>query len=116
MPAKSEAQKRLMDAAAHSPAFAKKVGVPSKVAKDFSEASIGMKFKKDGAESQAKRQSVNTTQLSKGGKTMKLKSLIYRLLSISNDLNAIQRGPKAIGKRLVRKAGWRKFASIMRRI
>jgi len=70
MPAKSEAQKRLMDAAAHSPAFAKKVGIPSKVAKDFSEASIGMKFKKDGAESQAKRQSGNSTQLSKGGKTM----------------------------------------------
>ncbi|MCK9570716.1 hypothetical protein M0R72_17335 [Candidatus Pacearchaeota archaeon] len=47
---------------------------------------------------------------------MKLKSLIYKLLSLSNDLNAIQRGPKAIGKRLVRKAGWRMFASIMRRI
>ena len=46
--------------------------------------------------------------------SMKFKSLIYRLLSISNDLNAIQRGH--IGKRLVRKAGWRKFASIMRRI
>lgn len=47
---------------------------------------------------------------------MKLKSLIYRLLSWSNDLNAIRRGPKAIGKRIVRKAGWRKFASIMRRV
>lgn len=47
---------------------------------------------------------------------MKLKSLIYKLLSWSNDLNAIQHGPKAIGKRLIRKAGWRKFASIMRRI
>lgn len=78
MPAKSEAQKRLMDAAAHSPAFAKKVGVPSKVAKDFSEASIGMKFKKGGAESQAKRQSINKPKtnhgekslFSEGGKTM----------------------------------------------
>jgi hypothetical protein len=47
---------------------------------------------------------------------MGLKSLAYKILRISNDLNAIQRGPKAIGKRLVRKAGWRKFASIMRRI
>lgn len=75
MPAKSEAQKRLMDAAAHNPAFAKKVGIPSKVAKDFSEASIGMKFKKDGAESQAKRQSVNSTQLSTGGKTMDKKDI-----------------------------------------
>ena len=78
MPAKSEAQKRLMDAAAHNPAFAKKVGIPSKVAKDFSEASIGMKFKKGGAESEAARQSVNSPKtnhgeqslFSKGGKTM----------------------------------------------
>ncbi len=36
MPAKSLKQKRFMDAAAHSPAFAKKVGVPAKVAKEFS--------------------------------------------------------------------------------
>ena len=57
MPAKSEAQKRLMDAAAHNPAFAKKVGIPSKVAKDFSEASIGMKFKKGGATDKPARQS-----------------------------------------------------------
>jgi len=74
MPAKSEAQKRLMDAAAHSPAFAKKVGIPSKVAKDFSEASIGMKFKKDGAEPKAARQSTikpnEKSLFSKGGKTM----------------------------------------------
>jgi hypothetical protein len=75
MPAKSEAQKRLMDAAAHSPAFAKKVGVPSKVAKDFSEASIGMKFKKDSAEAKPARQSSNKTQLSKGGETMDKKDM-----------------------------------------
>lgn len=35
MPSKSEAQKRFMAAAAHNPAFAKKVGVPVKVAKEF---------------------------------------------------------------------------------
>ena len=46
MPAKTAKQKRFMDAAAHSPAFAKKVGVPSKVAKEFSESSKGMKFAK----------------------------------------------------------------------
>ena len=45
MPAKSAKQKKLMDAAAHSPAFAKKVGIPSKVAKKFSRTSKGMKFK-----------------------------------------------------------------------
>lgn len=35
MPSKSAKQKRLMAAAAHNPKFAKKVGVPVKVAKEF---------------------------------------------------------------------------------
>lgn len=35
MPSKSPAQKRLMQAAAHNPEFASKVGVPVKVAKEF---------------------------------------------------------------------------------
>ena len=48
MPAVSEKQKHLMDAAAHNPAFAKKVGIPSKVAKEFSSASKGQKFSKGG--------------------------------------------------------------------
>jgi hypothetical protein len=35
VPTKSKAQKKLMQAAAHNPEFAKKVGVPVKVAKEF---------------------------------------------------------------------------------
>ena len=38
MPSKSPAQARLMRAAAHNPAFAKKTGVPQKVAKEFVQA------------------------------------------------------------------------------
>jgi hypothetical protein len=38
MPSKSPAQKRLMQAVAHSPEFAKKVGVPQKVGKEFAKA------------------------------------------------------------------------------
>lgn len=38
MPSKSPAQARMMAAAAHNPAFAKKVGVPAKVAKEFNQA------------------------------------------------------------------------------
>ena len=38
MPSKSAAQRRLMAAAAHNPKFAKKVGVPVKVAKEFNRA------------------------------------------------------------------------------
>lgn len=35
MPSKSAKQHRTMQAAAHNPAFAKKVGIPVKVAKEF---------------------------------------------------------------------------------
>lgn len=38
MPSKSKPQARMMAAAAHNPAFAKKVGVPQKVAKEFNQA------------------------------------------------------------------------------
>lgn len=41
MPSKSPAQARMMAGAAHNPAFAKKVGVPQKVAKDFNAADTG---------------------------------------------------------------------------
>jgi hypothetical protein len=43
MPSKSESQKRLMRAAAHSPEFAKRVGVPVSVAKEFVRADQGKK-------------------------------------------------------------------------
>lgn len=38
MPSKTPKQKRTMAAAAHNPAFAKKVDIPQKVAKDFNAA------------------------------------------------------------------------------
>lgn len=41
MPSKSAKQARTMAAAAHSPKFAKKVGIPQKVAKDFNQADKG---------------------------------------------------------------------------
>ena len=44
MPSKSAAQHRLMVAAAHDPKFAKKVGVPQSVAKEFSHADAAEKL------------------------------------------------------------------------
>lgn len=38
MPSKTAKQKRTMAAAAHDPKFAKKVGIPVKVAKEFNRA------------------------------------------------------------------------------
>lgn len=44
MPSKTEKQHRTMEGAAHNPAFAKKVGIPQKVAREFVQADKG-KFK-----------------------------------------------------------------------
>ena len=48
MPSRSKAQRNFMAAAAHNPAFAKKVGVPMSVAKEFNQADKGKKFKGGG--------------------------------------------------------------------
>ena len=48
MPSKSKAQRNLMAAVAHSAAFAKKVGIPQSVGKDFNEADKGRKFSRGG--------------------------------------------------------------------
>lgn len=53
-----------MEAVAHSPAFAKKVGVPQSVGKDFSNADKGRKFKK-GGDIMATEKKVPTTPMGK---------------------------------------------------
>ena len=49
MPSASKKQHNFFAAVAHSPSFAKKVGVPQSVGKDFNEADKGRKFKEGGA-------------------------------------------------------------------
>jgi hypothetical protein len=48
MPSSSKKQHDFMAAIAHSPSFAKKVGVPQSVGKDFTTADKGRKFSKGG--------------------------------------------------------------------
>jgi len=48
MPSSSKKQHNFMEAIAHSPSFAKKVGVPQSVGKDFSTADKNRKFAKGG--------------------------------------------------------------------
>ena len=48
MPSTSKKQHNFMEAIAHNPAFAKKVGVPQSVGQDFSTADKGRKFAKGG--------------------------------------------------------------------
>ena len=49
MPSKSKKQHNFMEAIAHSASFAKKVGVPQSVGKDFSKADKGKTFKEGGS-------------------------------------------------------------------
>ena len=48
MPTKSSSQHKLMQAVAHNPAFAKKVGISQKVGKEFSKADETKKMKGGG--------------------------------------------------------------------
>jgi hypothetical protein len=48
MPSSTKKQHKFMEAIAHSPKFAKKVGVKQSVGKDFAEADKGKTFKKGG--------------------------------------------------------------------
>ena len=81
MPSTSKKQHNFMAAIAHSPAFAKKVGVPQSVGKDFTAADKGRKFG-SGGETRADVQGVNKPKTNhgkmalfkEGGKTMATKS------------------------------------------
>jgi hypothetical protein len=55
MPSSSKKQHNFMEAIAHSPSFAKKVGVPQSVGKDFSAADKGRKFSKGGDMAESKK-------------------------------------------------------------
>jgi hypothetical protein len=48
MPSTSKKQHNFMEAVAHNPSFAKKVGIPQSVGKDFSTADKGKTFKRGG--------------------------------------------------------------------
>jgi hypothetical protein len=65
MPSTSKKQHNFMAAIAHSPAFAKKVGVPQSVGKDFNEADKGKKFRSGGV-SRADIQKVNKPKTEHG--------------------------------------------------
>lgn len=55
MPSTSQAQARFMAAAAHDPEFAKKVGVPQSVAKEYNQEDRGGKLLKQAMQAKALR-------------------------------------------------------------
>lgn len=81
MPSKSKAQHNLMDAVAHNPKFAKKVGIPQSVGKDFAKADKGKKFNNGGV----------AKSLKKAGFYEEGKSKSERLKIVSNTTTKPQR-------------------------
>ena len=77
MPSTSKKQHNFMAAVAHNPSFAKKVGVPQSVGKDFSNADKGKSFSKGGdmakanpfMEMIAKKKAMGTKKMASGGMT-----------------------------------------------
>ena len=64
MPSKSKKQHNLMAAVANNPKFAKQVGIPQSVGKDYVEADKGRKFKEGGPMSNC-----GTKRMKAGGMT-----------------------------------------------
>jgi hypothetical protein len=67
MPSKSKEQHNFMAAVANNPAFAKKVGVPQSVGKEFNQADKGRKFSKGGDMKKGYADG-GMTMVNKGGK------------------------------------------------
>ena len=84
MPATSLKQKKFMDAAAHNSSFAQQAGVPQSVAKDFSEASKGMKFGK-GPKSRADLQRINKPETRQGKMELFKKALMAKFEKSGKD-------------------------------
>lgn len=67
MPAKSEKQAKFMRAVAHSPSFAKKVGVPMSVGKEFSKSEGGMASKMNPGFAAMMKKKASAKKMAKGG-------------------------------------------------
>jgi len=78
MPSSSAKQHKFMEAVANNPSFAKKVGVPQSVGKDFSTADKGKTFKRGGDMAKANpfmEMIAKKKEMAKGKKEMPMKKM-----------------------------------------
>jgi hypothetical protein len=108
VPSVSKKQHNLMEAVAHSPGFAKKVGIPQSVGKDFAAADKGKKFSSGGAA----RQGVNQPKTNhgkqalfkEGGQIMAIKEA--RMMPAKMDKGGdLKKGNKKFGEHAIQKSG-----------
>jgi hypothetical protein len=108
VPSVSKKQHNLMEAVAHSPGFAKKVGIPQSVGKDFAAADKGKKFSSGGAA----RQGVNQPKTNhgkqalfkEGGQIMAIKEA--RMMPAKMEKGGdLKKGNKKFGEHAIQKSG-----------
>ena len=107
MPSTSKKQHNFMAAIAHNPAFAKKVGIPQSVGKDFDEADKGKKFG-SGGRTRPDVQKVNKSKtdhgkmtfFNKGGDTMasKMNPGFMAMMAKKKGASKMAGGGMAMGK------------------
>ena len=85
MPTVSKKQEKFMQAVAHNPAFAKKVGVPTSVGKEFTKSGGSMKkMSKGGGVMPSKMGAVKTAAPSKDGVAVKGKTKGKQIVMAGN--------------------------------
>ena len=102
MPSSSKKQHNFMAAIAHNPAFAKKVGIPQSVGKDFNEADKGKKFGK-GGETRPDVQGINKPKtdhgkmafFKEGGNMMNAKMKMFEKSGKDVEKKGMKEGSKA---------------------
>ena len=107
MPSTSKKQHNFMAAIAHNPAFAKKVGIPQSVGKDFDEADKGKKFG-SGGRTRPDVQKVNKSKtdhgkmtfFKEGGDTMasKMNAGFMAMMAKKKGASKMAGGGMAMGK------------------
>lgn len=104
MPSSSKKQHDFMMAIAHSPKFAKKVGIPQSVGKDFAEADKGKKFRKGGS-TNPYEQGINKPQTHHGSMAVpnvNLKKFSSKKFGVGGDVNYTYGGKGQINKQRTR--------------
>ena len=96
MPAVSDNQKKFMDAAAHNPEFAKKAGISTSVAQEFSEATKGKKF---GPANRVDLQGINKPKTDHGSM-----NLFKKGGAMKDDMKEDMKMDKAQDKAMIKKA------------
>ena len=107
MPSTSKKQHNFMAAVANNPSFAKKVGVPQSVGKDFSNADKGKTFKRGGDMAKANpfmEMIAKKKEMAKGKKEMPMKKMAKGGMAYAKG-GGIESKGKTKGKIITMKSG-----------